>query len=186
MNRVHILVAVLILAVVSYAYSSCMARREPPEPFTIAWNYDTNGFLETCGCSAHQLGGLARRATKLAALREKQPLLALEGAHFIEDAGEFQFFKGETIVSALNLMSYDALQLGIREAQHGPDGIAQISSTAEFPCFSCNLEVNGSQWEVPSVEIELAISSCLKALDSAIPAARCKAYCPNFATGPTL
>ncbi|GAF99872.1 unnamed protein product, partial [marine sediment metagenome] len=36
------------------------------ESFIIAWNYDTSGYLEPCGCSAHLLGGLPRRATKIA------------------------------------------------------------------------------------------------------------------------
>ena len=55
------LVAALVLALlVGMGTAGCQDAE--PEPFAIAWNYDTSGYLETCGCSSHQLGGIARRA----------------------------------------------------------------------------------------------------------------------------
>ena len=158
MSKHLIPVGTVLLLVVSLLAMSCN-QGPPPEPFTMTWNYDTNGFLETCGCSAHQLGGIARRSTLLEGLREQQPLLALEGAHFIESDGEFQFFKGETVVELLNMMEYDAMQLGIREAQHGVEGINTIIGKAQFPCFSGNLTVNGEPLENQYVVIEIANNS---------------------------
>jgi len=135
---------------------ACLSWPEPPQPFAIAWSYDTSGYLETCGCSTHQLGGLARRATLLAQLRAKQPVLAIEGAHIIGDAGDFQLFKGVTIVQALNLMGYSAMQLGIREAQHGAAGLSELATTAKFPCFSANLVVDGQPWDTPYAVVTIA------------------------------
>jgi len=155
MNRFHVLMALAVLACLAAAFNSCN-QGPPPEPFTLTWNYDTNGYLETCGCSAHQLGGLARRKTVIDGLRDKQPLVAIEGAHFIESEGEFQFFKGETVIHALNMMGYDALQLGIREAQHGQEGLQGLVELAQFPCFSTNLTIDGVPWDKPYCEIEIA------------------------------
>jgi len=156
MQRLFVLLAVVVLGGGSLAIAACFSRAQPPEPFTIVWNYDTSGYLETCGCSTHQLGGLARRAWEIDQLRQKQPLVALEGAHFIADAGEFQLFKGETVIAALNLMDYDAAQLGVREAQHGVDGLRDLAGIAQFPCFSANLELNGQPWDPPGVMLTVA------------------------------
>src|SRR5689334_1442434 len=76
--------------------NACLSRETQRAPFSIAWSYDTSGYLETCGCSSHQLGGLTRRATKIAQLRTAGPVLAIEGAHIVPDKGEFNLFKGQT------------------------------------------------------------------------------------------
>lgn len=144
------------LLLAAFAGAACLSRAGAREPFVITWNYDTSGYLETCGCSAHQLGGLTRRAAKLAGLRAKQPVLALEGAHIVEDAGGFQLYKGETIVQALNLMQYGALVLGVREAQQGAAGLRELTAQAKFPCVCANLLVDGQPWPAPSAVVEVA------------------------------
>ena len=156
MERFVVGLVTLALFCGAFLTGACLGNpASDAEPFSIAWNYDTSGYLATCGCSAHQLGGLARRATIIDNLREAQPLLAIEGAHIVADAGEFQLFKAETVVIALNKMGYDALMLGVREAQHGVQGIQVLQDTAEFPCFSANLLVDGTPWETPSVVVEI-------------------------------
>lgn len=67
----------IILGVV--VLGACRSNAPDHEPFVIAWNYDTSGQLEPCGCSSNQLGGLARRATIIEEWRESQPVLAIEG-----------------------------------------------------------------------------------------------------------
>jgi len=157
MQRFCVAAVVITLASAALAASTCMSHGAQREPFTIVWNYDTSGYLETCGCSANQLGGIARRGEQLARLREAQPLLAIEGAHIIADEGEFHLYKGETVVDLLNIMGYDALQLGVREAQHGPAGIERLCALAEFPCFSANLQLSDGSADVrDTVVVEIA------------------------------
>ncbi len=115
-------------------------------PFIIAWNYDTNGYLEPCGCSAHQLGGLSRRATKLAELRKQGPVFAIEGARNFQEGGKFQLFKSEIMVKSLNAMDYDAMMLGVQEARYGESGMQMLVDKAAFPVFSANLKVEGAPW----------------------------------------
>jgi hypothetical protein len=144
MQRLVVLLIAVALGSGTMVTGACLIA-PPPEcvSFTIVWNYDTSGFLETCGCSANQLGGIERRATLIARLRDKQPLIAIEGAHIVEDKGEFQLYKGETLIAMLNMMDYDALMLGVREAQQGLEGIARLRAAADFPCFSANLILDG-------------------------------------------
>jgi 2',3'-cyclic-nucleotide 2'-phosphodiesterase (5'-nucleotidase family) len=138
------ILGVLTLAALLVA-GRCMSAGKQ-QSFSIAWNYDTSGYLETCGCSAHQLGGLGRRATKIDQLRQAGPVLAIEGAHIVEDKGEFQLFKGQMIVQALNMMDYSAMMLGVREAQQGTDGIAKLIDGARFPVFSANMQAGDASW----------------------------------------
>lgn len=158
MQRIWVLAAVALLASVALAANTCTSHGAQREPFTIVWNYDTSGYLETCGCSTRQLGGIARRAGQIERLRAKQPLLAIEGAHFIADAGEFQLYKGEAFAALLSIIGYDALQLGVREAQHGPAGIDRLRRAAQLPCFSANLDVAADGFEPlpPSIVVEIA------------------------------
>jgi hypothetical protein len=146
MRVTAVLFASLLLAAGLVLGTTCQAPAGKPGPFAVAWNYDTSGYLEVCGCSSNMLGGIARRATKLTQLREQQQVLALEGAHFIETSGEFQLFKGETIVRMLNAMKYDALVLGAREAQQGPAALRKLAELAEMPALCANLDVDGQPW----------------------------------------
>jgi hypothetical protein len=155
MKRIHLLTGMAVLLGALTA-AACMSHAEQRQSFTIVWNYDTSGYLETCGCSSHQLGGLPRRATLLAGLRAKQPVLAIEGAHIVEDKGDFQLFKGEMIVRLLGTMGYNALMLGVREAQHGAEGIAKLREGAKFPLFSANLLSDGKPAAERGVTLEVA------------------------------
>ena len=146
--------AIALAACVSLA-AACLPAPKP-QPFAIAWNYDTSGYLETCGCSSHQLGGIARRATKLTELRQQQDVLAIEGAHFIETSGEFQLFKGETVVRALNAMDYSAVVLGAREAQHGAEALRQLADLAVMPALCANLEVDGKPWDERATAVTIS------------------------------
>ncbi|MCC7477812.1 hypothetical protein IT575_05080 [bacterium] len=156
MYRIYLWVAAVSVACAALMFSACMSQAQQSAPFAIAFNFDTSGYLETCGCSAHQLGGLGRRATKLEELRQKQPLLALEGAHIVADKGSFQLFKGQIIVASLNAMGYSGLQLGVREAQQGKADMAKLIEGAKFPCFSANLLVDRAAWPTGSFVTEVA------------------------------
>ena len=154
MLRIYLLVATVVVLSLVTTFSACLMQPRP-EPFAVAWNFDTSGYLEPCGCSTHMLGGLPRRATVIKRLREKQPLVAIEGPHMMEAAGEFQLFKGQTIVRALNTMEYDALIVGLREAQQGIAGLTSLKEMATFPLICANLKHEGEALAVPSTILEL-------------------------------
>jgi len=76
----------------------------------ILYTADTQGDLEPCGCSQGQYGGLARRATLLARLREEAPpgvpTLAIDGGALGADAR-----KAPVFAQACRLMRYDLVVL---------------------------------------------------------------------------
>ncbi len=150
-----LLICGLLLCALFGVLSACL-QTAPRESFSVAWNYDTSGYLEVCGCSAHQLGGLPRRATKLEELESGGPVLKIEGAHFFEEAGTFQMMKGEAIVKALKQMDYDALVLGVREAQQGASELDRLAALTDIPFVSANVYSNGAPYTDQSLRIAIA------------------------------
>ena len=125
--------------------TTCCSLARVREPFAIAWSYDTSGYLETCGCSARQLGGVAKRATMLSDLRSKQPVLAIEGAHIVEDRGLiFLFNPNPTPLSGR--FRLDGERLGITKRN-------RFEVVQTYPASGVTQPVNLGQevvWEVPA------------------------------------
>jgi len=99
---------------------SCGGREEEaergPSQLTVFFSSDTRGYLEPCACAAGMVGGLARRATYL----ESEPVA---GARLLVDAGnmtkgsrEDEIARFRFILDGMETLSYDAANLGGREA----------------------------------------------------------------------
>lgn len=149
-------ILLLLQTALTSGLSGCPADGANRGSFSVAWNYDTSGYLEVCGCSAHQLGGLPRRASKLATLEVLGPILKIEGAHIFEEAGTFQMLKGEAIVKSLAQMDYDALVLGVREAQQGALELDRLAALTEIPFVSANVFSEGKAYAEPLIHVEIA------------------------------
>jgi 5'-nucleotidase/UDP-sugar diphosphatase len=85
---------------------------------------------------------LARRATLVAQEREKQDyLLLLDGGDsLMSDAAQRLNLdsEGALMIEAMNLLGYDALVLGERDLQLGPEVLRQRMDEADFPVLSAN------------------------------------------------
>lgn len=86
-------------------------------------------------------GGVARRATKIKAIRSEaqHPVLVL-------DAGDTLFgqmlalqSEGRVIVEAMNAMGYDAMAVGQMDLAKGVDTLQARAKEARFAILSCNL-----------------------------------------------
>ncbi len=55
------------------ALAALLLSAAPPRHLTLVYTADLAGWLEPCGCSADQRGGLARAATALARIRKENP-----------------------------------------------------------------------------------------------------------------
>ncbi len=92
----------------------------PKPAFVLAITGQQHGYIEPCGCSPKQSGGLARRADLIRQLREekKWPVLALETGGTLEDSRvdrQQSVLKFNMILDALNSMGYRVLGLGTEE-----------------------------------------------------------------------
>jgi hypothetical protein len=149
-------IMLLLQTVLTTGLSGCPEAGAARDGFSVAWNYDTSGYLEVCGCSAHQLGGLPRRASKLTTLEALGPVLKIEGAHIFEEAGTFQMLKGEAIVKSLAQMDYDVLVLGVREAQQGASELDRLDAMTEIPFVSANVFSAGKAYAKPLIHVQIA------------------------------
>ena len=110
------------------------------------------GSAATCGGSALEegncFGGAARLAT---AIRQRRAALADSGIPVLTlDAGDqsqgtlfYTTYAGKAEVEMMNLIGFDAMTLGNHEFNRGPDSLAEMLATAEFPIVSGNTRVAG-------------------------------------------
>ena len=101
----------------------------PPKPLFEGWlapqavlvfTGEQHGYLEPCGCTAGQIGGLARRADLMRLLQEEKqwPTASFDlGGALREDrvGRKQELMKFETTRAALRLMDYDAMAYGPEE-----------------------------------------------------------------------
>lgn len=107
----------------------------------------------TCGPSAAEegncFGGAARLAT---AIRRKRAEKEAEGVPVLTlDAGDqsqgtlfYTTYSGRAEIEMMNLIGFDAMTLGNHEFNLGPDSLAEMLGTAQFPVVSGNTRVSGN------------------------------------------
>ncbi|MDE0686389.1 MAG: multiheme c-type cytochrome [Candidatus Poribacteria bacterium] len=107
---------------------------------TLVFSGGELGYLEPCGCSEGQLGGIARRDNFLQHLRENENIvLSIANGNFIEDASPQSELKAEIGFLALTDMEYIAYNVGERDLQLGTAQLTALSEQNLLPLISANL-----------------------------------------------
>jgi hypothetical protein len=89
--------------------------REKPD-LVFVLSAQAHGYLQPCGCSSPQYGGLARRHQFIQSLRDKGwPVLPLDLGDMSQNSGAQATLKYKTYMKALDLMGYKAVGLGKNE-----------------------------------------------------------------------
>ena len=127
-----------------------------PQPaFVLAITGQQHGYIEPCGCSPRQSGGLARRADLFRQLREekKWPVLGLETGGTLEGSRVTRrqsLLKFNMNLEALNSMGYRVLGLGTEELKLGANKLFEIYSERnvqegfDLPFVAANVVLHGS------------------------------------------
>lgn len=116
----------------------------PPKPLLKDWpkpavalvlSGEQHGYLEPCGCSETQSGGVSRRADLFRQLREdrKWPVTALDLGGTIKRNRLQSRFKFDAILASLKDMGYVGLGLGPEEIRFGVDDLLQKHTFATDP-----------------------------------------------------
>jgi hypothetical protein len=98
---------------------------------------DTDGWI-TSGCTSKQSGGLARRGSYLADLREQGNVIYIDAGGAAGGTSEYHKVKFEAIVEGERAMQVAAHNLGKSELALGPQYIRLIASRMHFPFVSEN------------------------------------------------
>ena len=106
--------------------------------FPIYFTCDTRGRLEPCGCFTGQYGGLTRLKTVLDG--EATPsALRLDVGDSIGGHEDFDVIEYRYQLRAFAAMSYDAVNLGGREAQLSAKQLRDLKQNSPVPLLSANL-----------------------------------------------
>ena len=105
---------------------------------------DQLGYLETCGCKARQLGGVARRATALATVIKANGLMIEAGnflpKEYLGSADAIRLASAQVQVEALLKMQYDAIVPGWQDIVSGFSFLRDISHRmVDLPLVAANL-----------------------------------------------
>lgn len=109
----------VLLAVILVGISPVLAS----EPLTLIYSGNLDGELEPCGCSAEgNLGGIKRRATMLAQLRNENPnVVVVSAGGLLSSDGPGDRLKGEYILKGYASLQYDAVGIQWRDLVYGTE-----------------------------------------------------------------
>ncbi len=87
------------------------------------------------------MGGYARRAALVAALRKSDPgLLLLDAGDIFQGTPYYNMFGGEPELRLMSHMGYDAAAVGNHEFDNGLEAFKEVMAHAKFPFLSANLD----------------------------------------------
>lgn len=119
----------------------------------LVFSGEQHGYMEPCGCSVTQSGGLSRRADLMRQLTEKGwPFAALDVGGLVKKDNQQNKFKFQVMLAALKDLGYKALGLGSEELSierlepgflltQGPqagtdqDGLGFVNANVDFTLF---------------------------------------------------
>jgi hypothetical protein len=127
--------------------------KTPPKPLLKDWptpaaafvlSGEMHGYVEPCGCSLNQLGGLSRRADLFRQIKDRGwPVTALDTGGLVANAGRRQAkVKLRMAFDALRELHYAGIAMGVEEAQTGID-LLLFDEKDRPPLLSCNLVIGG-------------------------------------------
>src|SRR5687767_11786049 len=123
--------AVLVLALLACATAGIVFYYTRPKPTvqgpTIVVSGDTAGWITPCGCASNQSGGLLRRGTYLADLRQKGEVIYLDAGGAAGGDSEYHRVKFEAILEGEKGMGVAAHNLGKAEIALGVDYLRKLS-----------------------------------------------------------
>ena len=116
-------------------------RGSPPVDLVILHTNDTHGHpLKFYYYPAPDVGGLAARATLVAAIRkESQRVLLLDAGDINTGRAESNLFNAVPDIRGFNYIGYDAMAIGNHEFDHAPDILKKQMQQARFPFLSANI-----------------------------------------------
>ncbi len=106
----------------------------------VVFSGEENGYLELCGCSEVQLGGLLKRHTLINHLKKKnENLVLLSLGDLPGKVGRQDEIKMEVALDALDRMGYDAHNIGEKDLDMGIDLLGYLSQISNIDFISSNI-----------------------------------------------
>ena len=106
----------------------------------IIFTGEESGYLEPCGCSEKELGGLSKRHSLITRLRKKdENWILLSLGDLPGEVGRQDEIKMETTLKALDQMGYTAHNIGEKDISMGLDLLGYLSQISSVELISSNI-----------------------------------------------
>lgn len=101
--------------------------------------------------------GYSKMSTKVKQMRENQKnVLLLDAGDAIQGSNLATLSKGETVISVMNALKYDAMVAGNHEFDYGKERLKELESMAKFPILSANVKyADGKEFLKPYIIKEI-------------------------------
>lgn len=99
---------------------------------------DSRGYIEPCGCRRDQAGGLPGR-DKVIREVTKESRLVFDVGNLTAGTRDYEMLKMSYLLRGMNLIGYDAVNLGEKEAELDLDKLREVVKKSSLPFVSANV-----------------------------------------------
>ena len=139
-SSMFISVALMVLGGVVYVCYGLSKPSGPNDTVTLVFSGAELGYLEPCGCSEGQLGGIARRDSFLQQFRSNgNVIVPIANGNLIQNISPQSEIKADIGFFALADMGYIAYNIGERDLLLGIAQLTALSAQNQIPLISTNL-----------------------------------------------
>jgi hypothetical protein len=157
MNRrlLIILAACVALAVFGGVWIWRAQHKAPPKPqaLYLVLSGDTSLWLTPCGCTTNQSGGLPRRATYLAGLKNQGEVVYGDVGGAAGGNSDYLRTKWEAILRGELLMGLRVQNIGLTEAMLGPAVLRDVGTRLGVPWVSANVRDESGNLIAPAYRV---------------------------------
>ncbi len=108
-------------------------------PLAVVASGDVNGWIVPCGCASNQSGGLPRRGSYVAAVRDEAEVLLVDVGGSPGGTSEYDLLRFEAALRGEAAMGIDARNLGAAELALGPERLRRLADDRGAPWLSANV-----------------------------------------------
>lgn len=135
-SRIGLTIAWLLTNVVGCTQP---ARQGDQQPLLVVVSGDTAGWIVPCGCTSNQSGGLLRRGTYLAQLRQSEEVVYVDAGGTAAGTSPYERAKFEAILRGELALGIVAHNVGAAEARLGAEYLNTLQRTLQVPWVTCNV-----------------------------------------------
>ena len=140
-------------ALCALLFALCSSRFAGAEEVTLLYTGGTQSFLEVCGCTDNQLGGVARRATIVRELKRAHPnVILLDAGDLFAGDTDLDRLRCRVHLESMKEMGYDVVNVGRGEFRFGRGFFDVMRDSGGVAFVSANVKVNGDR-VVPDARI---------------------------------
>lgn len=111
---------------------------------------EENGYIEPCGCTQGQLGGMKRRYAFVETLKKSGLLLPVSLGDIPGEVNRQNEIKMQVILHAFDIMGYVAHNLGEKDIAIGYEALNYLTQIYNVPFISSNVRFN----DLPGIKIQ--------------------------------